>query len=79
MRCEGAQILVSAVMDDVDLLPAEVERHVQDCPACSDFRAGAWRIREAARFEPALGQDEAAAGERFSGRGAAMSPAKPPT
>src|SRR5712691_10104897 len=40
-------------MDDVDLLPAAVERHVQGGPACSDFRGGAWRIREAARFEPA--------------------------
>jgi len=34
-------------------LTAAVERHVADCTACAAFEAGAWKLREAARFEVA--------------------------
>jgi outer membrane lipoprotein-sorting protein len=34
-------------------LTAAVEHHVADCPACAAFEAGAWKLREAARFEVA--------------------------
>jgi outer membrane lipoprotein-sorting protein len=34
-------------------LASAVEHHVADCPACAAFEAGAWKLREAARFEVA--------------------------
>src|SRR6266508_3865764 len=43
-------------MDGERLSPrliAAVERHVADCTACAAFEAGAWKLREAARFEVA--------------------------
>src|SRR2546426_5297526 len=34
-------------------LTAAVERHVAGCTSCAAFEAGAWKLREAARFEVA--------------------------
>lgn len=51
MRCDAAQSAVSSAMDERFPVDPETERHVEKCPACSRFSAGAWRIRDAARFE----------------------------
>src|SRR6266540_2493791 len=40
-------------MDERAVLSAYVEDHRRTCPICAQFEAGAWRIREAARFEVA--------------------------
>jgi hypothetical protein len=40
-------------MDERFPVDPETERHLETCPICSTFAAGAWRIREAARFEVA--------------------------
>jgi len=54
--CERARRAISERMDGERLSPrltAAVERHVADCTACAAFEAGAWKLREAARFEVA--------------------------
>jgi outer membrane lipoprotein-sorting protein len=54
--CERARRAISERMDGERLssrLTAAVEHHVADCPACAAFEAGAWKLREAARFEVA--------------------------
>ncbi len=56
MDCERARRAISERMDGERLSPrltAAVERHVADCTACAAFEAGAWKLREAARFEVA--------------------------
>jgi hypothetical protein len=53
VRCDAAQGLVSSAMDERFPVDPETERHVETCRACSRFAAGAWRIRDAARFEVA--------------------------
>ncbi|HET6776270.1 MAG TPA: zf-HC2 domain-containing protein [Actinomycetota bacterium] len=56
MDCERARRAISERMDGERLTPrltATVEHHVADCPACAAFEAGAWKLREAARFEVA--------------------------
>jgi outer membrane lipoprotein-sorting protein len=54
--CERARRAISERMDGERLPPrltAAMERHVADCGACAAFEAGAWKLREAARFEVA--------------------------
>jgi hypothetical protein len=51
VRCDAAQAVVSSAMDERFPVDPETERHVESCRACSRFAAGAWRIRDAARFE----------------------------
>jgi Putative zinc-finger len=54
--CERARRAISERMDGERLSPrltAAVERHVADCTACAAFEAGAWKLREASRFEVA--------------------------
>jgi outer membrane lipoprotein-sorting protein len=54
--CERARRAISERMDGERLTPrltAALEHHVADCPACAAFEAGAWKLREAARFEVA--------------------------
>jgi len=54
--CERARRAISERMDGERLSPrltAAVERHVAGCAACAAFEAGAWKLREAARFEVA--------------------------
>jgi hypothetical protein len=51
MRCEAAQLTLSASLDERTPLPADVRVHVDGCPICSSFESGAWRVRELARFE----------------------------
>ncbi|HEV8622365.1 MAG TPA: zf-HC2 domain-containing protein [Actinomycetota bacterium] len=56
MDCERARRAISERMDGERLSPrltAAVERHVAGCVACAAFEAGAWKLREAARFEVA--------------------------
>jgi outer membrane lipoprotein-sorting protein len=54
--CERTRRAISERMDGERLstrLTAAVEHHVGGCPACAAFEAGAWKLREAARFEVA--------------------------
>jgi outer membrane lipoprotein-sorting protein len=54
--CERARRAISERMDGERLssrLSAAVDRHVAGCAACAAFQAGAWKLREAARFEVA--------------------------
>jgi outer membrane lipoprotein-sorting protein len=54
--CERARRAISERMDGERLSPrltAAVERHVAGCATCAAFEAGAWQLREAARFEVA--------------------------
>jgi outer membrane lipoprotein-sorting protein len=54
--CERARRAISERMDGERLssrLSAAVDRHVAGCAACAAFEAGAWKLREAARFEVA--------------------------
>ena len=56
MDCERARRAISERMDGERLSPrltAAVERHLANCAACAAFEAGAWKLREAARFEVA--------------------------
>ena len=56
MDCDRARRAISERMDGERLstrLTAAVEHHVADCHACAAFEAGAWKLREAARFEVA--------------------------
>ena len=53
MRCDAAQLAISTSMDEQAALPSDVEEHRRTCPVCAQFDAGAWRIREVARFEVA--------------------------
>jgi hypothetical protein len=51
VRCDAAQQAISSAMDERTPVDPEAERHRETCPLCSRFMAGAWRIRDAARFE----------------------------
>lgn len=51
MRCEAAQLALSEAMDVRTSTAADVIEHVEGCPVCSGFEAGAWRVRELSRFE----------------------------
>jgi outer membrane lipoprotein-sorting protein len=54
--CERTRRAISERMDGERLSPrltVAVERHVAGCSACAAFEAGAWKLREAARFEVA--------------------------
>ena len=51
MRCESAQRSLSESMDGAGAPASDVEAHAQGCSRCSDFRRGAWRVRELVRFE----------------------------
>lgn len=53
MRCEDVQMALSAAMDGAEDVSPAVDAHLRACPRCSSFRAGAWRLRELARFQPA--------------------------
>ncbi len=56
MDCDRARRAMSERMDGERLSPrlaAAVERHVAGCAKCAAFQAGAWKLREAARFEVA--------------------------
>lgn len=56
MDCDRARRAISERMDGERLssrLTAAVARHVAGCAACAAFEAGAWKLREAARFEVA--------------------------
>ena len=53
MRCEAAQLAISAEMDEHTRAGDAVRTHVEACPRCSAFSRGAWRLRETARFEVA--------------------------
>ena len=53
MRCDAAQQAISTAMDEQATLPSDVDEHRRTCPICAQFDAGAWRIREVARFEVA--------------------------
>src|SRR5439155_1917169 len=55
MRCEAAQLTLSARMDGAATASeaASAEAHATTCPRCSAFFNGVWRIREGARFEVA--------------------------
>ena len=56
MDCDRARRAISERMDGERLSPrltTAVERHVAGCTACAAFEAGAWKLREAARFEVA--------------------------
>ena len=53
MKCDAAQREISTAMDERATLSAETEDHRRTCPICAQFDAGAWRIREVARFEVA--------------------------
>jgi outer membrane lipoprotein-sorting protein len=52
--CERARRAISERMDG-ERLPARtvaaLEQHLEGCSACRAFQAGAWKLREAARFE----------------------------
>jgi hypothetical protein len=51
VRCETAREIISSAMDERSPVDPETERHLETCRACSRFASGAWRIRDAARFE----------------------------
>jgi outer membrane lipoprotein-sorting protein len=54
--CERARRAISERMDGERLssrVSAAVDHHVAGCAACAAFEAGAWKLREAARFEVA--------------------------
>jgi hypothetical protein len=51
VRCDTAQEAISAAMDERAPVDPDTERHLDTCPRCTRFATGAWRIREAARFE----------------------------
>jgi hypothetical protein len=51
VRCDAAQGVISSAMDERFPVDPETERHVEACRFCSKFASGAWRIRDAARFE----------------------------
>jgi hypothetical protein len=53
VKCDAAQREISTAMDERATLSAETEDHRRTCPICAQFDAGAWRIREVARFEVA--------------------------
>lgn len=56
MNCDRAQAAISGRMDGEHLssrLAATLERHLATCTACRAFEQGAWKLREAARFEVA--------------------------
>lgn len=56
MDCERARRAISERMDGERLTvrtAAELDQHLVDCSACRAFQAGAWKLREAARFEVA--------------------------
>jgi outer membrane lipoprotein-sorting protein len=54
VNCERAQAALSARMDGEHLsahMTSAVEGHLATCAACQAFEHGAWKLREAARFE----------------------------
>ena len=56
MECDRVRLAISGRMDGERLSPrlaAAVEEHIVACAGCAAFRRGAWRLREAARFEVA--------------------------
>jgi len=53
VKCDAAQEAISLSMDERATLPPDVDEHRRTCPICAKFDAGAWRIREVARFEVA--------------------------
>jgi hypothetical protein len=53
VRCDAAQLALSASMDEGTPIDQASAGHVAGCRSCAAFEAGAWRVRELSRFQVA--------------------------